>query len=289
MTREKAKLARLSKLSFSSYSSSSRRPFSYARFSSCYDTNYSVNLILSLFRMLSQYCIAPLFFLFFLSRYIFLGSKRIYFFRTILSLNISSVPKLQLQDATRLVGIQSRMTFYKCKFLIKVGVGLQIRKEAKFPQCRSFLRRTTDGRGPGWNGRWKKVRMGSAVTKELMRGESRARRLPDMHNSVWFEICIRTWWVSLTSEHVTLGYATWRAASVYTIRIAGANPYFVLRAIEPIWCASEIKLELLMFNVSRKLETSRIRDEEMDRMGCSRIFAKRYHVASSSSSWELWL
>lgn len=44
-----------------------------------------------------------------------------------------------LQDATRPVGIQSRMAFYKCKFLIKVGVGLQIRKEAKFPQSRRFL------------------------------------------------------------------------------------------------------------------------------------------------------
>lgn len=148
MTREKAKLARLSKLSFSSYSFSSRRSFSHARFFTCYDTNYSLNLILSLlFVIVRFYCV------FFFPRYIFLGPKRIYFFRTILPLNISSVPGLQLQDATRLVGIQSRMTFYKCKFLIKVGVGLQIRKEAKFPQCRSFLQRTTDGRGPGWNGR----------------------------------------------------------------------------------------------------------------------------------------
>lgn len=119
--------------------------------------------------------------------------RRDFIFSASPSLNISSVPGFQLQDATRLVGIQSRMAFYKCKFLIKVGVGLQIRKEAKFPQCRSS-QRTSDGRGPGWNGRWKKVRMRSPVTKELMRGESRAPRLPDMHNSVWFEICIRTWW-----------------------------------------------------------------------------------------------
>jgi len=47
------------------------------------------------------------------------------------------------RDATRPAGIQSRMAFYKCKFLIKVGVGLQIRKEAKFPP---FLRRG------GWAG-----------------------------------------------------------------------------------------------------------------------------------------
>lgn len=61
------------------------------------------------------------------------------------------------------------------------------------PPCRGRAM----GEGQGGNGRWKKVRMRSPVTKELMRGESRASRLPDMHNSVWFEICIRTWW-SLT-------------------------------------------------------------------------------------------
>lgn len=93
------------------------------------------------------------FFSFFSFQDLFSWVRRGFIFSAIPPLNISSVPGFQLQDATRLVGIQSRMAFYKCKFLIKVRVGLQIRKEAKFPQCRSSLQRTSDGRGPGWNGR----------------------------------------------------------------------------------------------------------------------------------------
>lgn len=84
-----------------------------------------------------------------------------------------------LQDATRPVGIQSRMAFYKCKFLIKVGVGLQIRKEAKFPQCRSSLRRD-EGRTrveralkEGKSGEGGRV-VGLVVTKELRRVTSAA-------------------------------------------------------------------------------------------------------------------
>jgi len=66
------------------------------------------------------------------------------------------------------------MAFYKCKFLIKVGVGLQIRKEAKFPQCRPSLRRTT-GEGQGGTGvERRRNGVGPLVTKELMRRESRA-------------------------------------------------------------------------------------------------------------------
>lgn len=85
------------------------------------------------------------------------------------------------------------MAFYKCKFLIKVRVGLQIRKEAKFPQCRSSLRMSESENGrererepEDGNGALKERRggVGPLVTKELMRGESRAPRLPDMHNSV---------------------------------------------------------------------------------------------------------
>lgn len=95
-------------------------------------------------------------FSFFFSRLIFSRVRRGFIFSAIPPLNISSVPGFQLQDATRLVGIQSRMAFYKCKFLIKVGVGLQIRKETKFPQCRSSLAEDE---------RWERARVETGVER----------------------------------------------------------------------------------------------------------------------------
>lgn len=139
--------------------------------------------------------------------------------------------------------------------------------------------------------------VGPLVTKELMRGESRVAQLPDMHNSVWFEICIRTWRVSLPLS-LSLSHLQKRHPGLRESRrietIYDTEPrcesLLCITCDWLIWMSirNEARI-LLMFNTlaqnSRDISYSWRSDEDVTR-GC---IMQRHHVVSSLSACKLWL